>query len=345
MDLATAQADLEKPWAGTDDAARFPVDAWLRRHRSCSDVGCAGRAGADADARARKAVRLVTVESSTVADLTTYSAVIAPNAQVSPAFRVSGYSLMSAERKAPTGERGRWSPALRFREDCSGSDSGQGLSGGRRQAQGSRDESSAALWGEARSPRRRRVSRKPNSISDGSPRSGNRKASRSPRTTPARRDSTRLGRKWTRRSHRCWCRQRATAAAAQLQEASIALGDTELRAPFDAVLLERNVDVGTLVSPGRPAFTIADLHLVKARFSVPDTALHIFRAGQPLQLTVDAFSEERFQGQVLSVAPAADRVTIVEDYCCDRQSGPDAAIGNELRRGSSVTKIVRPTLP
>jgi len=101
-------------------------------------------------------------------------------------------------------------------------------------------------------------------------------------------------------------KQRSTAAAAQLQEARIALGDTELRAPFDAVLLDRHVDVGTLVSPGTPAFTVADLHLVKARFSVPDTALHMFRAGQPLPLTVDAFANERFQGHVLSVAPAAD---------------------------------------
>ena len=61
-----------------------------------------------------------------------------------------------------------------------------------------------------------------------------------------------------------------------------------------------------LVSPATPAFTVADLHLVKARFSVPDTALHMFRAGRPLPLTVDAFADERFQGHVLSVAPAAD---------------------------------------
>ena len=101
-------------------------------------------------------------------------------------------------------------------------------------------------------------------------------------------------------------RQRATAVAAQLQEAEIALGDTELRAPFDGLLLERRVDVGTLVSPGTPAFTVADLNLVKARFSVPDMALHLFRAGQPLPLTVDAFANEPFQGHVLSVAPAAD---------------------------------------
>jgi membrane fusion protein (multidrug efflux system) len=100
--------------------------------------------------------------------------------------------------------------------------------------------------------------------------------------------------------------QRATAAAAQLQEAKITLGDTEIRVPFDAILVERRVEVGTLVAPGTPAFTVADLHLVKARFSVPDTALRLFRAGQPLPLTVDAFANESFQGQVLSVAPAAD---------------------------------------
>src|SRR4030095_3306329 len=100
--------------------------------------------------------------------------------------------------------------------------------------------------------------------------------------------------------------QRATAAAAQLEEARIALGDTELRAPFDAIVLERHIDIGTLVSPGAPAFTVADLHLVKARFSVPDAALHMFHAGQQLPLTVDAFAHEPLRGNVLSVAPAAD---------------------------------------
>ena len=64
--------------------------------------------------------------------------------------------------------------------------------------------------------------------------------------------------------------------------------------------------MGTLVAPGMPAFTVADLVLVKARFNVPDTALEQFQAGQLLPLTVDAFANERFEGHVLSVAPAAD---------------------------------------
>src|SRR5262249_209144 len=92
-------------------------------------------------------------------------------------------------------------------------------------------------------------------------------------------------------------RQRSAAAAAQLHEARIALADSELRVPFDAVLLQRHVEVGTLVSAGAPAFTIADLRVVKARFSVPDSALHLFRAGTTLLLSVDAFANERFEGQ------------------------------------------------
>src|SRR4029450_13227547 len=40
--------------------------------------------------------------------------------------------------------------------------------------------------------------------------------------------------------------------------------------------------------------------------SVPDAALRLFRDGQLLPVIVDAFADDRFQGRVLSVAPAAD---------------------------------------
>jgi len=101
-------------------------------------------------------------------------------------------------------------------------------------------------------------------------------------------------------------RQREVSAAAQLREAEIALGDTELRAPFDGILLERRVDLGALVAPGTPAFTVADLRLVKALFNVPDSDLHNFRQSQSLDLTVDAFPGEIFHGRVISLAAAAD---------------------------------------
>jgi RND family efflux transporter MFP subunit len=100
--------------------------------------------------------------------------------------------------------------------------------------------------------------------------------------------------------------KRRETAEAQMREAQIALGDTELHAPFDAVVLERRAELGTLAAAGSPAFTLADLATLKARFNVPDFALAGFRPGQSLDLTIDAFSGASVRGRVLSLAATAD---------------------------------------
>ena len=100
--------------------------------------------------------------------------------------------------------------------------------------------------------------------------------------------------------------KRRETAEAQMREAQIALGDTELRAPFDAVVLERRAELGTLATAGSPAFTLADLATLKARFNVPDFALAGFRPGQSLDLSIDAVPGASIHGRVLSLAPAAD---------------------------------------
>lgn len=100
--------------------------------------------------------------------------------------------------------------------------------------------------------------------------------------------------------------KRRETAEAQLREAQIPLGDTELRAPFDAVVLERRAELGALAVAGSPAFALADLATLKARFNVPDFALPGFREGQSLDLSIDAQSDSSVHGHVLSVAPAAD---------------------------------------
>jgi RND family efflux transporter MFP subunit len=105
--------------------------------------------------------------------------------------------------------------------------------------------------------------------------------------------------------------KRRETAEAQMREAQIALGDTELRAPFDAVVLERRAEIGTLATAGSPAFTLADLATLKARFNVPDFELKDFHPGQSLDLSVDAVpdasgSAGSVRGRVLSLAPAAD---------------------------------------
>ena len=271
--------------------------------------GCVGRADSDADARAPTAVRLVTVEASTGAESTTYSAIIAPNAQVDLAFRVSGYVVDIRQTKGADGRTRALEPGAAVTK-------GLVLARVRAtdyqavvdKAQGSRNESTAGVTAAEAQLVEAQAG-----------------------FTQAEFDFGRIATLWQQESVTkpaydaskarldaarakvdaataaiAAAKQRAATAGAQLEEARIALNDAELHAPFDGVLVERHVEIGTLVSPGVPAFTVADLHLVKARFSVPDSALDMFKAGQLLPLSVDAYAAEPFEGHVLSVAPAAD---------------------------------------
>src|SRR5262249_409966 len=78
------------------------------------------------------------------------------------------------------------------------------------------------------------------------------------------------------------------AAAARSAEASLALGDTAVRAPMDGVVLSRSVEIGSLVAPGQPAMSIADTRRVKAVFGAPQTLVEKLHVGSPLQVFVGA---------------------------------------------------------
>ncbi len=100
-----------------------------------------------------------------------------------------------------------------------------------------------------------------------------------------------------------------------LQAADINVGDTELKSPMDCFVVQRQVERGTLVSPGTLAFVLSDLSSVKARFGVPDTALPLVKTGDSLSVVVDVLANRSFPGTVLSVSPSADdknRVFTVE---------------------------------
>jgi len=93
---------------------------------------------------------------------------------------------------------------------------------------------------------------------------------------------------------------------ATVEEARISLGDTALRAPMDAVVLERKIERGALVSPGTPAFILADTTSVKAVFGVPDLVVEDLKLGSPIAVTTEAMLGQDFQGQITAISPSAD---------------------------------------
>jgi RND family efflux transporter MFP subunit len=101
-------------------------------------------------------------------------------------------------------------------------------------------------------------------------------------------------------------RARVKGAQAMITEATIPLQDTALRAPMNAVVLQRSVEVGTLVSAGKAGFTVADTSSVKAVFGVPDLTVGKLKLGSTLTVTTESLPGTEFQGQITGLAPAAD---------------------------------------
>jgi RND family efflux transporter MFP subunit len=101
---------------------------------------------------------------------------------------------------------------------------------------------------------------------------------------------------------------------AALEGAAALLEYTLIRAPFDAVVLTKDADVGDIVTPlGAAAnakasvITIADMSSLEVEADVSESNLSQVRPGQPCEIRLDAFPELRFRGEIHMVVPTADR--------------------------------------
>jgi HlyD family secretion protein len=105
-----------------------------------------------------------------------------------------------------------------------------------------------------------------------------------------------------------------TAATAALRGADVAIDYTLIRAPFNAVVLTKNADVGDIVTPlGAAAnakaavVTIADMGSLQVEADVAESNLEKIKVGQPCEITLDALPEVRFRGELHTIVPTADR--------------------------------------
>jgi RND family efflux transporter MFP subunit len=106
---------------------------------------------------------------------------------------------------------------------------------------------------------------------------------------------------------------RVTSAKADIELALSALRDCTMVSPATGVLLDRKIEVGTLVGVGTVGFVVGDVSAVKARFGIPDNAIATVKLGEAIGVTVDAAAEKTFTGRITSVAPTADPQSRVFD--------------------------------
>lgn len=99
---------------------------------------------------------------------------------------------------------------------------------------------------------------------------------------------------------------RTEGARVRVAEGHTAVEDTRLRSPMNGVIVKRNIELGTLVTPGTVAFSLADTSTVKAVFGVPDTELEVLRLGTRQVVTAEALHGREIEGRITRIAPVAD---------------------------------------
>ena len=90
--------------------------------------------------------------------------------------------------------------------------------------------------------------------------------------------------------------------------------NTEIRAPFDGVVLIKNANVGDMITPFSSAsgtsgavVTMADMRTLEVEADVSESNVARIKPEQPVEITLDALPEIRFRGNVSRIVPTVDR--------------------------------------
>jgi membrane fusion protein (multidrug efflux system) len=101
------------------------------------------------------------------------------------------------------------------------------------------------------------------------------------------------------------------AASLQVAEAQVALAQAQLArmrvvAPFDGTAGLKLVDVGDYVKDGADLVNVEDLAALTVQFALPERYIDRLRAGQPVDVAVDALPGRSFKGRVQAVDSQVD---------------------------------------
>lgn len=103
---------------------------------------------------------------------------------------------------------------------------------------------------------------------------------------------------------------RTEAEAASLQalvdRQQVLLERKVVRAPFAGVVGIRRVSLGDILAPGDPIVRLQSLDPVYVDFTIPERHRGAVAPGQTLEVSVAAWPEETFTGQVLALGPDVD---------------------------------------
>ncbi|TCK62184.1 efflux RND transporter periplasmic adaptor subunit [Seleniivibrio woodruffii] len=100
---------------------------------------------------------------------------------------------------------------------------------------------------------------------------------------------------------------RSGQAGAMRGEVNTYLSYTQLRAPFDGVVLEKNMDAGNLANPGSPVLKVGNNVPVIVAY-ISQNMISALKLGTKATVSIDSTGEE-FESKVLEISPDIDPAT------------------------------------
>ncbi len=131
----------------------------------------------------------------------------------------------------------------------------------------------------------------------------------------------------------------------QLELRQIEYDDTVIKAPISGTILEKKVEEGQLITSrlsslasteGQAIVTMADLDTVYVVTEVDETDIGKVEIGQPVTITVEAYPDTPFQGEVLKIAPQGQAIQNVTTFEVTSELKNVAATGSRqgMMRGA-----------
>jgi membrane fusion protein (multidrug efflux system) len=120
---------------------------------------------------------------------------------------------------------------------------------------------------------------------------------------------------------------------ADIDFAKLQLSYTRITAPASGMVSNKNIQIGQLVQPGQSLFAIVNDKSIYVRANFKETQLEKLKAGQLVDIVVDAYPDEKLTGHLYNFSPATGaKFSLLP---------PDNATGNYVKVIQRITVKIK----
>jgi HlyD family secretion protein len=130
-----------------------------------------------------------------------------------------------------------------------------------------------------------------------------------------------------------------------VQKLETQISQTIIKAPVDGLVTRRDVHVGDISSVGKAMFLMARDNRLELRAEVPETDLHLIKAGQPVSIDSSLTGSGKVTGRVREISPLVDQATRLATVRIDVPQGCGLKPGMYAEGHINIGKQMAMTVP